>query len=135
MSAQHSKATVVTLGGDPVTIANSTTYNRSRDVHDVTGYGANSKVYAPGLLDGTVTVEGIYDNAALTGTKAVVQAAFEAGTTIEFVYQPEGAGTGKPQNVCDVIVTAYNESSAVADMVQFTAELQITGDVDVTPQA
>lgn len=134
MGKLHSKHTVVTINDDDISAyTNSTTFNRTADSHETTGYGVDSKLYTGGLFDGTVTIQGFYDTTAVTGTKAVLQPLL--GTEVEFVYQPEGAGSGKPQNVCQVLVTAYNESSPVADIVQWTAELQITGDVDATPQS
>lgn len=133
MSFVHTKDTVVTLGGDDLSaFTNSTTFNRSADSHDVTTYGKNSKVYAGGLKDGTVTIGGLYDDSA-TGPNAVIEPLL--GTTVELVFKPAGTGTGKAQKVCDVVVTAFNVSSPVSDMVQWTAELQISGDVDITPQA
>lgn len=133
MAFVHSKDTYVSLGGDDLSaFTNSTTYNRSADSHDVTTYGKNSKVYAGGLKDGTVTIGGTYDS-SVTGPRAVVQPLL--GTTVEFVFRPEGTGTDKPQDTVDVVVTAYNESSPVADMVQWTAELQMSDDVASTSQA
>lgn len=133
MAVQHSKATVVKVGtADISAFTNSTTFNRSADSHEVTTYGRDSKVYAGGLKDATVTIEGFYDT-SVTGPRAILEPLL--GETTEFTFQPEGTGSGKPQNVCDAVVTAYNESSPVADMVTWTAELQVSGDVDVTDQA
>lgn len=127
MAFVHSKDTYVSLGGDDLSaFTNSTTYNRSADSHDVTTYGKNSKVYAGGLKDGTVTIGGTYDSSA-TGPRAIIAPLL--GTTVVFVFRPEGTGAGKPEDTVDVLVTAYNESSPVADMVQWTAELQMSDDV------
>lgn len=127
MAFVHSKDTVITLDGEDLSaFTNSTTYNRSADSHDVTTYGKGSKVYSGGLKDGTATIGGTYDSSA-SGPRAVIAPLL--GTTVPFVFKPEGTGTGKPQDTVDVVVTAYNESSPVADMVQWTAELQFSDDV------
>lgn len=133
MAFVHGKDTVITLGGDDLSAyTNSTTHNRSADSHDVTTYGKDSHVFVGGLKNGTATIGGIYDNTAATGPRAVIVPLL--GTTTEFVFKPEGTGTGKPQDTVDVVVTAYNESSPVADMVQWTAELQFSDDVASTTQ-
>jgi hypothetical protein len=133
---QKSEDVIVTIDGDNISeYTTSTTFNRSVDTHDVTGYGKTSKVYTAGLKDGTVTIEGFYDATASTGSRVVLQPLFDARTNVTFVYKPEGTGTGKPQNSCSVVVTAYNESAPVADMITWTAELQISGDVTTTAQS
>lgn len=133
MAFTHSKNTVVLLDDNDISaFTNSTTYNRSADSHEVTTYGKNSKVYNGGLKDGTVTIGGLYDDGA-TGPRAVIQPLL--GTVVEFVFRPEGTGTGKPEDTVNVLVTAYNESSPVADQIQWTAELQMSDDVVSADQA
>lgn len=135
MGKLHSKHTVVTIGGDDISAyTNSTTANRTADSHDTTGYGMDSKEYAKGLKDATITIEGYYDTTETTGTDDVLLPLYESDLTTEFVLKLNGTGTGKEQIKCDVLVTAYNKSSPVADMVTWTAELQVSGDVDTTPQ-
>lgn len=129
----HGKGTVVTLDGDDLSIySNSVEFTRTADSHDVTTFGRNAHVYQGGLLDGTATIAGIYDSTALTGPRAVLEPMI--GTVVPMEYQPEGAGSGKPQDVVDVLVTSYAQSSPVADMVTFTVELQMSDDVDSTAQ-
>jgi hypothetical protein len=130
--ALHSKDTVVKLDSDDLSAyTNSTTFNRSADSHEVTTYGTDSKVYNGGLKDGTVTIEGFYDTSA-TGPEAIIEPLL--GTTVTFVFQVAGTGAGKPQKSCSVVVTSFNVSSPVADMVTWTAELQISGDVNEAAQ-
>lgn len=128
MAFVHGKGTAVTLDGDDLSIyANSVTFSRSADSHDVTTFGNNSKVYVGGLKDGTATIEGIYDSTLLTGPRAVIQPLL--GSVVVLVYRPEGTGTGKPIETADVVVTSYEQTSPVADMVTFTCELQLSDDV------
>jgi hypothetical protein len=129
MAKIHGKGTVVTLDGDDIsTYCNSVNFNRNADSHDVTTFGKNSKVYVSGLKDGEGTVEGIYDSTALTGPGAVFRP-LVGGAEVAFVYQPEGTGAGKPQSTVDVIVTAYEETAPVADMITFSATLQFSDDI------
>jgi hypothetical protein len=132
MAFVHGKGTAVSIGGDDLSaFANSVTFTREADTHDVTTFGKNSKVYAAGLKDGTASIEGIYDNTATTGPGAVLRPLVGAAA-VEFVYQPEGVGSGKPVATVDALVNSYEESAPVADMVTWTAELQLSDDITDT---
>lgn len=127
MSFVHASGVVSSIDGDDLSVySNNVTFSRTADTHDVTTFGKTSKVYAPGLKDGTATVEGIYDNTANTGPGAIFRPLVGAAA-VELVYKPEGAtGAGKPIATVDVLVTSYEESSAVADMIAWSAELQMS---------
>lgn len=134
MARVHGKNTVITIGGDDISeYCNTSELTRSADSHDITGYGKNSHVFQGGLRNGTASIGGIYDNTAGTGPAAVIKPL--VGTTVELIRQIEGAGAGKPQDRVDVVVTQYVETAPVADMVTWTADLQLSDDIDETPQA
>lgn len=134
MTFIHGKGTGVSIDGDSLAgYGTSVAFNRSADSHDVTTFGKNSHVYQSGLKDGTGTVTGIYDNTANTGPSAIFRPLL-GGAAVTFVYQPEGTGSGKPEAEVDVIVTAFEETSPVADMVTWSATLQFSDDIDDTPQ-
>lgn len=129
MAFIHGRGTAVSIDGDDLSdYANSVEFERTADSHDVTTFGRNSKVYAAGLKDGTATIEGIYDSTAGTGPGAVLRP-LVGGSAVELVYQPEGAGSGKPTATVDALVTTYSESAPVADMITWSAELQLSGDI------
>lgn len=134
MAKVHGKGTAISLGGDDLSaFGTSVSWSREADTHDVTTFGKNSKVYQGGLKDGTATLEGIYDSTATTGPAAVIEALI--GTTTEFVYQPEGLGSGKPTKTVDVVVSSYEETAPVAEMITFSCELQMSDDVAITSQS
>lgn len=133
MTFVHGKGVVVTLNASDLSAySTSVTFSRSSDSHDVTTFGKTSKVYVGGLLDGTATLEGIYDNTAVTGPRTVIEPLI--GTVVELTYKPEGTGAGKPLDTVDVLVTSFEESAPVADMITWTAELQLSDDVATTSQ-
>lgn len=135
MANIHGKNTVVLLNGvDYSEFSNSTDFKDATDAHENTTYGRNRKTYHAGLGDGTVSVGGFYDNTVSSGPRNLFKPLKAAGTAIEFTYRPEGTGAGKPQSRVDVIITTFEESSPVGDMVTWTSELQMTGDLDETPQ-
>lgn len=129
MAFVHGKGCAVSIDGDSLSaFSNSVTFTREADTHDVTTFGKNSKVYAPGLKDGTASIEGIYDNTASTGPGAVLRPLLGAAA-VTLVYEPEGTGSGKPIATVDVLVSSYEETAPVADMVTWTAELQLSDDI------
>lgn len=133
MAFKHSKDTVVKLDDNDLSaFTNSSSFEKNADSHDVTTYGKGAHVFTGGLLNGAQGIEGVYDSTAVTGPRAVILPL--VGTVVAFVRQPEGAGAGKPQDSFDVLVTKYTESSPVADMIKWAAELQPTDDMDHTPQ-
>jgi hypothetical protein len=136
MGKIHGRHMVVKVGANDIsTYCNSSDFGRKLDSHDISGYGAKSHSYSGGLLDGTFKMGGVYDSTASTGPRAILNAAIDAAVTVAVIRQPEGAGSGKPQDAFDLLITTYNESAPVADMIAWTAEGNISGDVNSTAQS
>ncbi|HEY9416821.1 MAG TPA: hypothetical protein VIQ30_18855 [Pseudonocardia sp.] len=133
MAKVHGKNTVVKVDAvDLSGYVDSSELPRTADSHDTTTYGNDAHRYDGGLLDGTFTMSGTYDNTAATGPKAVLEPLL--GTVVPIIRQPDGTGTGKAQNSFDGLMTKYTETNPVADMVKWSCEFQIDGDVDNTAQ-
>jgi hypothetical protein len=134
MAFVHGKNTFISLDGDNLsTFTNTSEFGRTADSHDVTTYGKNSHVYAGGLLDGTASMSGVYDNTASTGPRAVIEPLL--GTNVTLIRRPEGTGSGLPQDSVTVLVMNYTETSPVADMVTWNCEMQLSDDVNSTAQS
>ena len=134
MTFIHGKDTYISLGGVNLsTFTDTSEVGRKSDVHDVTTYGKSAHVKQGGLLDGTVKMSGTYDNTATTGPRPAITS--RLGTTVAFVRRPEGTGSGRPQDSCSVVVAGYTETNPVADMVKWSADLEISDTVDTTAQA
>jgi hypothetical protein len=132
MAFVHGKNTYISVDGDDLSaFTNTSTLTRTADSHDVTTYGKNSHVFQGGLLNGTASMGGIYDNGA-TGPREVLEPLI--GTVVALVRRPEGTGSSLPQDTVDVLITSYVETNPVADMVTWTCEFQLSDDVDSTPQ-
>lgn len=135
MAFIHGKNTFISLDAvDLSTFTNTSEIGRSADSHDVTTYGTEVRkphVYQGGLLDGTATLAGIYDN-GVTGPRATIEPLI--GTNVTLVRQPEGTGAGLPQDSVTVLVMSYTETNPVADMVAWECELQLSGIVDTAAQ-
>jgi hypothetical protein len=133
MPEAHGKETYVSLDGDNLsTFTDNTTFEREADEHDSTAYGMDDKEVVGGLRGGKVTIGGKYVTGA-TGPAAVIEPLL--GTKVPFIYRAEGTGTGLPEKSCTVHVKSYNQSSPVADIVRWTAELTIAGAVTTATQA
>lgn len=134
MAFIHGKNTVVTVATKDVSAyTDSSELDRSGDSHDVTTYGNDAHRKAGGLLDGSFKMSGTYDNTALTGPRAALEPLL--GTVVAIVRQPEGAGAGKAQDSFNALMTKYVETSPVADMVKWSCEFDIDGDVNTAAQA
>lgn len=132
MAFRHGKDTVITLNAvDLSAFVNTSEFGRTGDSHDVTTYGKQSHVYSGGLLDGTASMAGIYDDGA-TGPRDVIEPLI--GTVVTLIRKPEGTGPGKPQDSVSVLVTGYTETNPVADMVSWSCAMQLSGEVTSTNQ-
>lgn len=134
MTLVHGKDAFFSLDGTDLSpFMNSIDETNEADSHDVTTYGKQAHVFAGGLRNGTVTIEGFYDSDSTTGPRGVIKPLI--GTLVQFVYQPEGVGPGLPQDMGTVLVTNYEETTPVDDMITWSSELQFSDDVISSVQA
>lgn len=109
-------------------IGRDTTMSRSTDMADASHYGIQDKEYVAGMSDGTFSVAGLFS----ATQDAMINAAWEAqndGTvdSLTFVYGPEGNATGKVRYESEVLITSYEVSGSIGDLVQASLNLQRTG--------
>jgi hypothetical protein len=134
MAFSHGRKTFISLNAvDLSAFTTTSALEKTSDKHDVTTYGNDNHVYSTGLKDGTCTMSGVYDNTA-GGPRATIQAIQSAGTAVTLIRRPDGTGTGKAQDSVSVIVTKYNETNPVADMVTWSCDMQMSGAVTTTAQ-
>ena len=121
MAFIHGKGTVITIGTKDISAySNKFKLTRSADDHDTTTFGKAAHVYQGGLLDGKFSVEGIYDDTALNSPRNAIMPML--GTVVALVYKPEGTGTGKPMDTVNVLITGYEETSPIDDMITFSID-------------
>lgn len=126
MAFVHGKTTVVKVATKDISqYCKTSSLELTADVHDTTGYGSTAHTKAGGLLDGSFTVSGTYDNTAVSGPRAALQPLL--GTTAAVIRQPEGVGVGKAQDAFSAVLKKYTETSPVDDMVTWSAEFEVTG--------
>ncbi len=95
------------------------------DKHDDTTFGNNSKTYAPGLKDSTISISGIWSPTVETHFTGLLGLA--AATS--FVSGPAGNTSGYARRLGECRLVNYKVGSQEGDIIPFDAELQITGDV------
>ncbi len=135
MSFVHGKGAYVSVNGANLsTYSTNVQFNRASDSHDVTTFGKTSHVYQSGLKDGTCTIEGIYESISVTGGPPAILKPLVGGAAVVLIYRPEGTGSAKPEAEVNVIITAYEETAPVADMITWSATLQLSDDISETPQ-
>lgn len=111
----------------------SVTFAQNNDTHDTTTFGQEGHTYIVGLTDGKITIVGLWDKAALVGSDTVFQSLIGYETnTMTFNYGPEGNTAGQKLKSGECVLESYTEADPIADLVTFTAVLQISGSVTVT---
>src|SRR5688572_741492 len=69
-------------------------FARSNDANDTTTKGAEGYTYRPGLTDGEISLTGLWDDTATTGSYTVLSSLLGIEVTVGFEYGPEGSTTG-----------------------------------------
>ena len=72
---------------------------------------------------------GYYMDTTINGAIAALQNGTQA--SLSFEYGPEGTTSGRKKYSGECIITSYEVSSPVGDVVTFSLEAQNTGDVTV----
>ena len=128
----HGKSTDFELddtGGTSRSLANTLTsvdFPETIDTAETTAFGATSKSYIVGLRDATISVSGLWD-ATIDGYIIGTEPA-----TRTFIFGPAGSTGGNVKYTGECILTSYSISNPVADVVTYSLDLQVTGDVSRT---
>lgn len=133
LTPTHGRLTVLTVATKDISVATKTSnFSGSADIAKATGYGATSHVKVGGLKDGKFTASGAYDLQATVGTPAALEG--QEGTTHAIIRKVAGTGSGKPQEAFSGILSKFDVSAPVDDIVAWSAEWEVTGDVTRTTQ-
>jgi len=128
---RHGKSTVFKVdnsGGTLTDISNSLTdvsFPQTVETAETTSFGSSAKTYIVGLTDSTISVSGNFDATVDAHLAAILGQA----ATVSIEYGPEGSTAGQVKYTAEAILTSYEKSGAVGDVVSYSAELQVTGAV------
>lgn len=127
----HGKATVFKVdnsGGTLTDISDVLTdvsFPQSVETAETSAFGSSAKSYVVGLSDATLSVSGNFD----TTVDAHLIAVLGQAATLSFEYGPEGSTAGDAKYTGECLMTSYEKSGAVGDVVTFSSEFQVTGAV------
>lgn len=136
MAFAHGKGAAFQLDNSAGSLVDLSTYldevsfPRTIETGETTTFQSTSKTYVVGLRDATVSLSGKYDPTADAHFSGV-DSALAAGSidSVSFEYGPAGSASGAVKYSGEALLTSYEVSAPVADVITFSAELQVTGDV------
>lgn len=105
--------------------SNSISFPREAEVVETTSFGSSDRTYIVGFKNQTISVEGSFD-ATYDGYLAGI---LGQDATVSFEYGPEGSTSTRTKYTGECILTSYETSAGVGDVVNFSASFQITGAV------
>ena len=112
------------------TYFNSVSASTSIDTAETSAFGTSAKTYVVGHRDGTVSLGGMFEGTASTGTDEFFDTALGNATKTQVIVAPEGHSNGAGAILLIADDTSYEVSSAIADIVQASAEFQSTDAVE-----
>ena len=109
---------------------NEITMPREVETAETTAFGDQDKTYITGLSDATVSLSGMFDATTDTALSAVISN-LKSGSiaSASFTYGPSGSAASSPKFTGEALVTSYEISSPVGDVITYSLELQVTGGV------
>jgi len=128
---RHGKSTAFKVddsGGTLRDISNTLTdvgFPQTVDTAETSSFGDSAKTYIVGLSDSTVSISGNFD-ATVDGYLAGI---LGQAAAVSFEYGPEGSTAGYVKYSGEAILTSYEKSGAIGDVVTYSAEFQVTGAV------
>jgi predicted secreted protein len=131
MAFRHGKNAVFKVDNSGGTLTDISAYltdvslPRSIETAETTTFGvaSGSKTYITGLNDSTISISGRYHATADT----VLAGIFGQDATVSFEYGPAGSTAGYVKFTGEAIMTKYDLTSPVGDVVGFSCDFQVTG--------
>jgi predicted secreted protein len=127
----HGKNAQFVLAGTNLSdTLNEISMPREIETAETTAFGTQDKTYITGLSDSTVSLSGMFD-ATKDAAINVVITNLKSGSisSASFRYGPAGSAGGAVQFEGNALITSYELSSPVGDVVTYSLELQVTGGV------
>lgn len=131
---KHGKNAQFELAGTNLsTTLNEISLPREIETAETTAFGTQDKTYITGLSDATVSLSGMFDATTDSAISTII-ANLKSGSiaSASFTYGPSGSVASSPKFTGAALVTSYEISSPVGDVVTYSLELQCTGAVTGT---
>jgi len=133
MAFVHGKSAVFKLDDSGGTLRDLSAYlddlgfPRDIETAETTTFGVSgsAKTYIVGLSDATISISGKFDSTA----DGYLAGVLGQSATLSFEYGPEGSSSGKVKYSGECIMTSYEVSASVGDVVTASADFQVTGQI------
>lgn len=128
---RHGKSAVFKVDNNAGTLTdisntlNSVSFPREAEVLETTSFGSSDRSYVVGFKNQTIGVEGSFD----ATVDAHLAGILGQEATVSFEYGPEGSTSTFTKYTGECLMTSYEQSAGVGDIVSYSAEFQITGAV------
>ena len=107
---------------------NDVGFPRPIDTADASTFGATYKEYVVGLADSSISLSGRWDSTIDAQLDALVGDEND-GTGIAYIYGPEGPVTGRVKYSGFLMLTSYDITGSIGDLVNFSCNCQGIGAV------
>ena len=121
MATFSGSAGVVKAGGNAIGEIRSFTVDQTGDTVEDTAMGDTTRSYKATLNTFTASIDALFDD---TDT---AQTAMTIGSSLAFLFQPEGSGSGAFQLSGSGIVTGISQTQSVDGLVERSFTVQGTG--------
>ena len=122
MATFSGSAGVVKAGGNTIGEIRSFTVDQTGDTVEDTAMGDTSRSFKATLNTFTASIDALFDDTDTTG-----QGAMTIGSSLAFLFQPEGSGSGAFQLSGTGIVTGISQSQSFDGLVERSFTVQGTG--------
>ena len=122
MATFSGSAGVVKAGGNAIGEIRSFTVDQTGDTVEDTAMGDASRSFKATLNTFTASIDALFDDTDTTG-----QGAMTIGTSLAFLFQPEGSGSGAFQLSGTGIVTGISQTQSFDGLVERSFTVQGTG--------
>lgn len=132
MAFQHGKSTVLLMNQyDLSAYFRGSDTGRTVENHDTTTYGVTggAKTNIPGLKDGTMSLDGLWDGASGAIDERITAMLGTASGQV-LTKGPAGLAIGARVDMLSSRLTTYTTSDPVGDLVTIAADIQADGGID-----
>ena len=112
------------------TYFNDVSASTTVDTAETSAFGTSAKTYVVGHRDGTISLSGMFEGTASVGTDEFFATALGSATKNKIIVAPQGNSVAAGAIMLVADDTSYEVSSAIADIVQASAEFQSTDAVE-----
>jgi hypothetical protein len=126
---RHGKSTVFKVDNSSGTLTNisdtltDVSFPQSVDTAETSTFGSSAKSYVVGLTDSSLSISGNFD----ATVDAHLAGILGQSASVSFEYGPEGSTAGFVKYTGEALLTSYEKSGAIGDVVSYSAEFQVTG--------